>query len=150
MMHSALYRGELMHARHDDVAKRAFRYVLGPAHRLAGARARFRHVRELFVSPFLHGEVTYDFDFAVPLDGDELAIGMHVRDTRGHQVFYASFSGTRAPVSRAVSARVSPRSVAPRWTNISIASVSPSSGASNQKSYVAAPCRNGDTNSSRT
>ena len=75
------------------------RYVLGPSHRIPGKRARFRHVRELFVSPFLHGEVTYEFDFAVPLDGAELAIAMHVRDKRDHQVLFASFSGTRAPLS---------------------------------------------------
>ncbi|MEP6861491.1 MAG: DUF1365 domain-containing protein [Deltaproteobacteria bacterium] len=75
------------------------RYVLGPAHRVAGAGARFRHVRELFVSPFLHGELTYEFDFAVPLDGDELAIAMHVRDARGHQVFFAKFAGARTQLS---------------------------------------------------
>jgi DUF1365 family protein len=75
------------------------RYVLGPQHRVAGARARFRHVRELFVSPFLHGEVTYEFDFAVPLDGDELAIAMHVRDARGHQVLFAKFAGTRTAMT---------------------------------------------------
>lgn len=102
------------------------RYVLGPAQRMPeagsiadrpqrsqdgpvltaeghrpgpGKRVRFRHVRELFVSPFLHGDVTYEFDFAVPLDGDELAIAMHVRDADGHQVLFAAFSGTRAPLS---------------------------------------------------
>ena len=75
------------------------RYVLGPEHRLPGTRARFRHVRELFVSPFLHGELTYDFDFAVPLDGDELAIAMHVRDAHGHQVLFAKFAGTRTAIS---------------------------------------------------
>ena len=73
------------------------RYVLGPEHQVA--RARFRHVRELFVSPFLHGEVTYEFDFAVPLDGDELAIAMHVRDANGHQVLFAKFSGARTPMT---------------------------------------------------
>ena len=75
------------------------RYVLGPAQRIAGRRARFRHVRELFVSPFLHGDVTYEFDFTVPLDGDELAITMHVRDANDHQVLFASFTGTRSPLS---------------------------------------------------
>lgn len=78
------------------------RYVLGPAQRLRtgpGHRARFRHVRELFVSPFLHGDLTYEFEFAVPLDGDELAIAMHVRDANEHQVLFASFTGQRAPLS---------------------------------------------------
>ena len=75
------------------------RYVLGPAQRMPGARATFRHVRELFVSPFLHGEVTYDFELDVPLDGDALAIAMHVRDARDHRVFFARFAGTRTPLS---------------------------------------------------
>lgn len=80
-----------------------FRYVLGPAQRLApgtGPRGAvgFRHVRELFVSPFLHGALTYDFWFAAPLDGHEVTIEMHVtRDTR--RVFTARFTGARAPLS---------------------------------------------------
>ena len=43
-----------------------------PARSASRSRGRvgFRHVRELFVSPFLHGERTYDFWFAAPLDGD--------------------------------------------------------------------------------
>jgi DUF1365 family protein len=44
----------------------------------ANDRVGFRHVRELFVSPFLHGEATYDFWFDAPLDGDDIAIEMHV------------------------------------------------------------------------
>jgi len=55
------------------------RYVLGPDQRIAdGDRVGFRHVRELFVSPFLHGPASYDFWFDAPLDGDRLAITMHV------------------------------------------------------------------------
>jgi DUF1365 family protein len=55
------------------------RYVLGPDHRIADRdRVGFRHVRELFVSPFLHGPAIYDFWFDAPLDGDRLAITMHV------------------------------------------------------------------------
>ncbi|HEU4734268.1 MAG TPA: DUF1365 family protein, partial [Kofleriaceae bacterium] len=61
------------------------RYVLGPGQRIApgsetSARGRigFRHVRELFVSPFLHGPAIYDFWFDAPLDGDHLAIAVHV------------------------------------------------------------------------
>ncbi len=71
------------------------RYVLGPAHRLdrvhgVGTRVGFRHVRELFVSPFLHGPASYDFWFDAPLDGSALEIEMHVQrvghehDTREH------------------------------------------------------------------
>lgn len=80
-----------------------FRYVLGPAQRLApGAGPRgavgFRHVRELFVSPFLHGALTYDFWFEAPLDGHALTIEMHVtRDER--RVFTARFTGARAALS---------------------------------------------------
>lgn len=62
------------------------RYVLGPAQRLPAARSPgrvgFRHIRELFVSPFLHGEATYDWWFDAPLDGDRLDITMHVTRPR--------------------------------------------------------------------
>jgi DUF1365 family protein len=75
-----------------------FRYVLGPAQRIAGPRVGFRHVRELFVSPFLHGEATYDFYFDAPLDGDDLAIEMHV-ERADQRVFTARFTGTRAPLT---------------------------------------------------
>ncbi len=59
------------------------RYVLGPAQRLPrqlapDARPGFRHARELFVSPFLHGPASYDFHFDAPLDGERLAIRMNV------------------------------------------------------------------------
>lgn len=59
------------------------RYVLGPVQRLPAAlapaaRPAFRHPRELFVSPFLHGPASYDFHFDAPLDGDRLAIRMNV------------------------------------------------------------------------
>ena len=79
------------------------RYLLGPAHRLAptpGDRGRvgFRHVRELFVSPFLHGDATYTFWFDAPLDGDALAITMHV-ERAGARVFTADLRGARAPLS---------------------------------------------------
>jgi uncharacterized protein len=75
------------------------RYVLGPRDRLPGRRVGFRHVRELFVSPFLHGPATYDFFFDAPLDGDRLAIAMHVRDAAGHRVLVARFTGTRTALS---------------------------------------------------
>jgi DUF1365 family protein len=76
------------------------RYVLGPRERLPDRRGRvgFRHVRELFVSPFLHGDATYDFWFDAPLDGDRLAIEMNVtQDER--RVFTARFDGTRAAMT---------------------------------------------------
>ena len=87
------------------------RYVLGPAQRLPEAegagltpapgintRIGFRHVRELFVSPFLHGDCSYDFWFDAPLDGD-LAIEMHVHDREGHRVFTARVTGARQPLT---------------------------------------------------
>jgi hypothetical protein len=84
-----------------------FRYVLGPAHRIDAAprtsgaqpaRIGFRHVRELFVSPFLHGPATYDFWFDAPLDAPELAIEMHVH-REDKRLFTARLTGARAPLS---------------------------------------------------
>jgi DUF1365 family protein len=75
-----------------------FRYVLGPAQRIADRRIGFRHVRELFVSPFLHGPATYDFWFDAPLDAQALAIEMHVHHDDGRR-FTARLTGTRAPLS---------------------------------------------------
>lgn len=93
------------------------RYVLGPAHRIQGQhgprdRVGFRHVRELFVSPFLHGAASYDFWFDAPLDDGTLAIEMHVqrtdrehdrrnRDTKesARRLLTARFAGTRASLS---------------------------------------------------
>lgn len=76
----------------------SFRYVLGAAQRLAGPRVGFRHVRELFVSPFLHGSASYDFWFDAPLDGDELTVEMNVtRDSS--RVFSARLTGRRAVLS---------------------------------------------------
>jgi hypothetical protein len=76
------------------------RYVLGPRDRIEGG---FRHVRELFVSPFLHGDATYDFLFDAPLDGDVLDIRMNVYAGRpanlGDRTFFARFSGTRRSLS---------------------------------------------------
>ena len=73
------------------------RYVLGPEQRTAPNT--FRHVRELFVSPFLHGDLVYDFAFDAPLDGERLAIDMLVTDRGGRRVFTARIAGTRAPLS---------------------------------------------------
>jgi len=84
------------------------RYVLGPAQRIDqrgghGATGRervgFRHVRELFVSPFLHGPATYDFWFDAPLDGDRLAIAMHVTRPDGERIFFARLAGDRRPLT---------------------------------------------------
>jgi DUF1365 family protein len=77
-----------------------FRYLLGPRDRLPdrGARVGFRHVRELFVSPFLHGPATYEFWFDAARGGDHLAIEMTVEQA-GHRTFTARLTGTRAPLT---------------------------------------------------
>jgi len=77
-----------------------FRYVLGAAQRLPGPRVGFRHVRELFVSPFLHGPAVYDFWFDAPLDGGSLTIEMNVtRPGESTRVFSAHLAGRRTPLS---------------------------------------------------
>jgi DUF1365 family protein len=77
------------------------RYVLGPDHRIPdrGHRVGFRHIRELFVSPFLHGPAIYDFWFDAPLDGDRLAIAMHVRRPDGERIFAARLEGECRPLT---------------------------------------------------
>ncbi|HTL35027.1 MAG TPA: DUF1365 domain-containing protein, partial [Kofleriaceae bacterium] len=74
------------------------RYVLGPRERIASDRVGFRHARELFVSPFLHGDAAYDFWFDAPLDGDRIAIDMHVQQA-GARSLTARFTATRTPLS---------------------------------------------------
>ncbi|HEU0033174.1 MAG TPA: DUF1365 domain-containing protein [Kofleriaceae bacterium] len=76
-------------------------YVLGPAQRLAdrAGRVGFAHVRELFVSPFLHGPASYELWFDAPLDGDRLAITMHVDTPDGARVFVARLDGDRRPLT---------------------------------------------------
>jgi hypothetical protein len=92
-----------------------YRYVLGPAQRIeppppspseprpapraAGARVGFRHRRELFVSPFLHGPRFYEFWFDAPQDGETLAIGMHVDTPDGERVLVARLHGERRPLT---------------------------------------------------
>jgi DUF1365 family protein len=78
-----------------------YRYVLGPAQRISspGARVGFRAPRELFVSPFLHGERCYEFWFAAPLDGETMGITMHVDTPAGDRVFVAHVSGVRRALS---------------------------------------------------
>ncbi len=84
------------------------RYVLGPAQRLPGPRIGFRHVREFFVSPFLHGDASYDFWFDAPLDGAALAIEMTV--TRAdRRVFTARVAGTSEPLTDRALARAALR-----------------------------------------
>jgi DUF1365 family protein len=94
------------------------RYLLGPAQRIdesrdgpvdqaiAGrARVGFRHVRELFVSPFLHGPASYDFWFDAPLDGLRFAVTMHVTRPDGERVLVARLAGARhAMTDRALAA----------------------------------------------
>src|SRR5262249_18554690 len=78
----------------------------------ARGRIGFRHVRELFVSPFLHGPAIYDFWFDAPLDGERLAIEMHVHRPphgdprraavpRGEPspIFVARLAGRRPPLT---------------------------------------------------
>ncbi|MEO8703881.1 MAG: DUF1365 domain-containing protein [Kofleriaceae bacterium] len=74
------------------------RYVLGAAQRLPdrAGRVGFRHVRELFVSPFLHGDASYELWFDTPLSGERLAITMHV-DRGEDRVFVAHFTGEPRP-----------------------------------------------------
>lgn len=77
------------------------RYLLGPAQRITDATGRtgFRHVRELFVSPFLHGARDYEFWFTAPAAGDRLAITMHVAKPDGERIFHAHLAGTRTPLT---------------------------------------------------
>lgn len=72
------------------------RYVLGPQHAIAGGG--FRHKRELFVSPFLHGDATYDFYFDAPLDADSTQIEMRV-DQAERRTLTARFTGARVRMS---------------------------------------------------
>lgn len=70
------------------------RYVFGPAERVAHARRiGFRRERVLFVSPFLHGDATYEIWVDAPLDGD-VSITMHV-DVDDARVFVARLTGRR-------------------------------------------------------
>jgi DUF1365 family protein len=81
------------------------RYVLGPRERITdgarGARVGFRHVRELFVSPFLHGPASYDFWFDAPLDDARarFAVTMHVHRPDGARIFVAELAGAATPLT---------------------------------------------------
>jgi DUF1365 family protein len=80
-------------------------YLLGPAQRRPTAAATppsFRHTRELFVSPFLHGPACYDFTFDTPLDGAALAIRMDVHAghaAEGARIFVARLTGSRVELT---------------------------------------------------
>ncbi|CAN5881551.1 DUF1365 domain-containing protein [soil metagenome] len=75
------------------------RYVLGPAQRLPGEtdRVGFRTARTFFVSPFLHGDRTYDWWFPAQRDPAQLAITMHVDTRANERVFTAAMAGARKP-----------------------------------------------------
>jgi len=77
------------------------RVELGAAQRIAdrGGRTGFRHERELFVSPFLHGRRRYEFWFPATLDSARLAITMHVDTPDGERVFVATLTGDRRLLS---------------------------------------------------
>lgn len=75
-------------------------YLLDDTCRVAGATPpRFRRAREFYVSPFLHGELSYEFSFDAPLDGDALTIHMDVHDTAGARVFVADLRGERVALT---------------------------------------------------
>jgi DUF1365 family protein len=85
------------------------RYVFGPAQRIARhSRVGFRRERELFVSPFLHGDATYEIWVDAPKDGGALAITMHV-DVEGARVLTARLDGARHELTDAALARVALR-----------------------------------------
>lgn len=81
------------------------RYVLGPQHAIPGG---FRHKRELFVSPFLHGDATYDFYFEAPLDAEAVQIEMRV-DHAERRTLTARFTGARMPMTDRVLATMALR-----------------------------------------
>ena len=86
------------------------RYVFGPAQRVPHAhRIGFRRERALFVSPFLHGDATYEIWVDAPLDGDALSITMNVETDDGARVFVARLAGTRHALSDAALARAAVR-----------------------------------------
>jgi DUF1365 family protein len=96
------------------------RYVLGPEQRIAhdgsaeprtitadgtktvdrtGDRIGYRTDRTFFVSPFLHGDRTYDWWFPRYRAPDQLAIGMHVASRARARIFTATVTGHRVPLT---------------------------------------------------
>lgn len=85
------------------------RYVFGPEHRIAHERRiGFRRERALFVSPFLHGDATYELWVDAPLDGARISITMHV-DVADGRVFVARLAGDRAAMTDGALARTAVR-----------------------------------------
>jgi DUF1365 family protein len=83
------------------------RYVFGPAERIPHARRiGFRRERVLFVSPFLHGDATYEL--WVDARAADLAITMHV-DVGADRVFVARLAGRREPLTDLALARAAVR-----------------------------------------
>lgn len=76
-------------------------YVLDEKTRVAArpGRTRFRVDRVFFVSPFLHGEVRYDFEFPATRDPEDQAIHMDVTRPDGATVLVAHLSGTRTALT---------------------------------------------------
>ena len=87
-----------------------YRYVLGPAQRVPDKAGRigFRHERELFVSPFLHGPRSYEFWFGAHLESP-LPITMHVDTPTGERVFVATLTGERQAMTDGALLRVAVR-----------------------------------------
>jgi DUF1365 family protein len=83
-------------------------YALGPAEQTGPGR--YRVEKRFFVSPFLHGPATYDFDVDAPLDGPAMRIGMRVRrPDDGATVFVARLEGRRVPLTDLTLARAALR-----------------------------------------
>lgn len=79
-------------------------YLLGPQQRLParGDSVVFRHTRELFVSPFLHGPACYDFAFEVPRQHAPMVVRMDVHagdQGEGERLFVARLEGSRVPLT---------------------------------------------------
>ena len=87
------------------------RYLLGPANQrpAAASAPRFQVERTFFVSPFLHGERSYEFVVGAPLDGGSLDVRMHVATAAGDQVFTAVLRGERVPLTDGNLARMALR-----------------------------------------
>jgi uncharacterized protein len=85
-----------------------FLYLLHQGNRRSIVPDRFHHPREFFVSPFLHGDAAYDFEFRLPLDGAQATVQMDVTsvssdnkevEPESSRVFVAHLQGTRIDLS---------------------------------------------------
>ena len=97
-----------------------FRYVLGPRERIdrlsapsfGDGRVGFRAPRELYVSPFLHGDVHYEFwfDARAPTAGAAATIAMFVTDAEsGARILTARFDGACTTLADRALARAAVR-----------------------------------------